>query len=151
MNLILTRTRIDQLGVFGNLADADGNFLFHTLERSYPIAVDPSENDPTEGAFGPKIPDGAYDCVRGTHTLEPTPIHPDPQPFSTFMITGVVGHTGLLFHIANRASELKGCVAVGEDIVGSMLMNSGEAFQRLMQLQEGLDSFKIQFQTSIAL
>jgi hypothetical protein len=140
------RTRIDQLGVFGELTDADGNFLFHTLEHSYPILSDPSGT-----SFTPKIPDGGYTCLPGTFTLAPTKRNPDPKPFSTFQIMGVVGHTDLLFHVGNYNADSSGCVLLGEDLAGSMLLNSSAAFDKFMGLQGGLDSFKIQFQTTIAL
>jgi hypothetical protein len=95
--------------------------------------------------FPAKIPNGVFDCVRGIHALE------DGVPFETFEITGVEGHSGLLFHWGNYNKNSKGCVCTGEDFVDApkssvhedMVTNSRATFAKLMTLQTGVDRFQL--------
>lgn len=130
MNLTLIRRDHKSVGIFGELQDADGRHLAVTLEHAYP--------DGNEG-FCAKIPDGEFKCVLGGHLL-----HGMTTPFETFEITGVEGHSNLLFHWGNWNQDSEGCVLVGEDVVGgNMITNSRETFSKLMAIQSGLDEFQL--------
>jgi hypothetical protein len=91
----------------------------------------------------PKIPTGTYECLRGVHQLAPTAISPKPQPFETFEITGVEGHSGLLFHTGNFSEDSRGCVLLSLGRNEKMLINSREGFERFMQAQAGCDNFTL--------
>lgn len=128
MNLILTRTQHKECGVFGELTDESGAFGAVTLEHAYPDG---------NGGFTAKIPDGEFKCVRGGHLL-----HGMTTPFETFEITGVEGHSNLLFHWGNWNKDSEGCILVGEDVVGGdMITNSRAKFAGFMDLQAGLADF----------
>jgi hypothetical protein len=131
MDLKLTRKQFISDGVFSELSDADGNLIAHTLEHAY------LQDD---GSYLPKIPNGTYTCVRGMHQLDGM-----TQPFSTFEITGVQGHTNLLFHVGNYNSDSEGCVLLGLAVSWSgshqIIINSKVTFTKFMQLQSGLDKF----------
>jgi uncharacterized protein DUF5675 len=133
MNLTLKREVYGANGIFGSLFSIDNSILLFTLEHAYDDG----------GEFVPKIPIGTYECVRGIHQLEPTSINPKPQPFSTFEITGVVGHTNLLFHTGNFNEDSAGCVLVATGRNEHMLTNSREGFERFMDAQTGCDSFEL--------
>ncbi len=121
MNLVLTRTERCPEGVFGELRDEAGELVCVTLERTF------------NGL--PKLPPGTYLCRRGEHRLKHGP------KFITFEITGVDGHFGILFHVANWAHELDGCVAVGTRRGRECVLASRQAFAKFMALQEGVDEF----------
>lgn len=123
MTLRLHRTERKESGVFGELLDSSGKRLCLTLEHSYHLV--------------PKIPAGVYTCVRGMHSLHVG------QPFVTFEITGVPGHSGLLFHRGNQGDDSKGCVLLGQDRVGDFLERSALAFNSFMALLEGQDTFNL--------
>jgi hypothetical protein len=108
-----------------------GGVRFSTLEHAFLSPVD---------TYLPIIPQGNYVCVRGTHCLH------NGIPFETFEITGLDGHTGLLFHPGNYNQDSSGCVLVGQDMeIGSIAMvtNSKASFAKFMSLQEGCDRFTI--------
>lgn len=123
MDLHLVRTECTDEGIFGELRDASGKRLCYTLEHSYD--------------FKPKVPAGLYKCVRGMHALRPG------HPFVTFEITGVEGHTGILIHPGNTEEDSKGCVLVGQQKEGRALLKSRLAFNCLMGLLEGLNTFDL--------
>lgn len=133
MNLILTHKRFQEDGIFGELAAESGALLAVTLEHSY-------DNQP-------KLQPGTYICVRGMHRL-----HGMASDFETFEITGVVGHTNILFHWGNWNSDSEGCVLLGEKIQPSinhanstlMITNSKVIFAMLMALQVGVNSFSLE-------
>jgi len=102
-------------GIFGELVDSDGNIIAQTLEHAYGNDAD---------GWIPKIIDGEYLCVRGMHRL-----HNKTEDFETFEITGVEGHTNLLFHCGNYDNDSDGCVLLGLGIGSEapgiqMLINS---------------------------
>ena len=91
------------------------------------------------------MPHGTYKCVRGTHQLE------GGGPFTTFEITGVPGHTGVLFHPGNTELDSRGCECLGMSL-GEIVTNQGpldavlqsrEAFQEFMIYQDGCDEFTL--------
>lgn len=121
MNLTLTRKSFELYGVFGELSDEDGNVVAVTLEHSF--------------SNSPKLPVGTYECVRGEHKLH------NLNPFTTFEITEVPGHTGILFHKGNWNNDSEGCVLLGSRIGIGCILESSAAFNKFMELQQGVDSF----------
>lgn len=131
----LSRLSSDEFGCFSQLLRDDSTLLAVTLEHSYPL-----EN----GGYAPKIPVGSYVCVRGTHQLH------NGVPFETFEITGVPGHTGLLFHKGNLERDSEGCVLLGQTQSGAAVLHSEAAFEQFMAVQEGLDSFPLEVVSDVA-
>lgn len=139
MILTLDRRENRDDGVFGELLDQSQNFLMVTLEHSYKDNL-------------PKIPDGQYECKRGMHALksffdaEGKQIKPS---FETFEIENVPNRTNILFHVGNYEEDSEGCVLLGSAIgwksekKGKMIMASGVAFKKFMQLLDGLDTFTL--------
>ena len=87
------------IGVFGAFMDGEIPFcvaLTHAYAKGRPIV-------------GP----GSFLCQLGTHVLDV----PGAQPFQTYEIKGIDGHSGLLFHPLNKESESKGCIGLGESFV----------------------------------
>lgn len=135
--------RIDRVstGIFGELNAEDESLSLYTLEHAYPVQ---SDGILSSTVFAPKIPVGTYTCVRGTHQLKPTPTHPNPTPFETFEITGVEGHTNLLFHVLNFNSESEGCIGLGLERDGCKdILHSGAAFEKFMEAQTGVNTFTL--------
>ncbi len=135
MDMTLIRSRDAEDGIFGELSSSDGFFKCVTLEHAYA--------NQTMDLFIPKIPPGVFICVRGSHQLEGM-----SAPFETFEITGVPGHTNLLFHVGNYNRDSNGCVLVGDKVVKfpsgmSMITNSREVFTDFMDFQEGFDVFEL--------
>jgi hypothetical protein len=130
MNLVMLRETYDKDGIFSQLWLGDEMAV--TLEHSYWIG----------DTWVAKIPLGEFVCVRGQHRL-----HGMNEDFETFEITGIEGHSNLLFHWGNFNKDSEGCVLLGEkitDIGGSkMVTNSRMVFRKFMQLQAGIDSFSL--------
>ena len=123
MNLHLVRKELSEEGIFGELLDETGVLIAYTLEHSY--------------SCHPKVPVGTYECVRGMHSLSLG------SPFETFEVTGVPGHSGILFHCGNTQSDSSGCILVGSHRYGNTITESRLAFQRFIKLQEKTDSFTL--------
>lgn len=121
--MILTRTRFTEQGIFGELT-TDGRFLGVTLEHSFQCE--------------PALPEGEYVCVRGLHRLEGM-----TSGFETFEITGVPGHSGILFHVGNYNRDSKGCVLLGERALDTMILESEKSFQAFMASLSGVDRFPL--------
>lgn len=129
MDLVLHRKshRVD--GVFGEMTNERGDFIAVTLERAYPPD------------FSPKILAGIYICKRYN-----SPKH----GYEVFVLTGenADGHFYEI-HIGNYNEDSDGCilVALGNgfkgDQKGRMITASKAAFDKIMQLQDGLDSFTL--------
>lgn len=135
MNLSLTRISFRSDGIFSKLTTASGAELAVTLEHAFP-SVDGT-------CWTPKIPNGVYTCKRGMHQLPN-----GAPPFETFEITGVAGHTGLLFHIGNKNADSEGCVLPGSMIStqpdgSKWVMNSGLTFSSLMRVQADCNEFQL--------
>jgi hypothetical protein len=134
VKLKLLRTIYSADGIFGQLCDEAGNLICSTLEHSYSDGY---------GGFGSKIPLGTFQCIRGLHEL-----HGMTKPFSTFEVTGVKGHKGILFHTGNRNADSEGCILLGLAIIrgGSFreLTGSVLAFNKFSELVKGLDSFTLE-------
>lgn len=133
MNLILKRNEVGPDGVFGTLRDENGNLIAKTLEHAF--------GDDQTG-YRSIIPIGTYQCIRGDHKL-----HGMDDDFTTYEISGVAGHTGLLFHWGNLNKDSEGCVLLGEDAIrapeGHMLTKSRITFAKFMGFQDGCDSFTL--------
>lgn len=131
MDLVLERRKFTNYGVFSQLYDATNHVVAVTLEHAYL----------GENGYEPKIPSGVYSCVRGTHCLH------NGVPFETFEITGVAGHSNLLFHAGNFNNDSEGCVLVGDNIVANgsteMITDSKITFKKFMQMQEGVSEFTL--------
>jgi hypothetical protein len=125
-DMVLARREYRPDGIFSTLTD--GTSSWSTLEHAY---------EDFDGRWGPKIPPGLYTCVRGMHVLA------DGVPFTTFEITGVVGHTGLLFHAGNFDRDSEGCVLIGEEEQGAMVTNSRAALAAFLASRVGVYSFQL--------
>jgi hypothetical protein len=131
MDLTLKRLQFRADGIFSDLK-AGESLVAQTLEHAY------------EGAgWVPKIPYGAFKCVRGAHRL-----HGMTEDFETFEITGVQSHTNLLFHWGNFNKDSEGCILLGRSIARApdqtqMVTESRESFARFMRLQEGVKEFTL--------
>jgi len=129
MDMFLKRNAAVAEGIFGSLSTAGGTHLFATLEHAY---------EQPDGTYAPKLPPGTYACVRGQHQLAHM-----AQPFTTFEITGVPGHTNILFHVGNYNEDSEGCVLVGAVRSDNMITHSKMAFEAFMDLQSGVDQFNL--------
>jgi len=130
MNLRLLRNKAVQNGVYGTLLDESGQEVAVTLEHAYLQ---------TDGSYCAKIPKGEYTCVRGQHALPSRPA----VTFETFEITGVPGHTGILFHKGNYNTDSEGCVLLGSYMGPGCILESALAFAHFLDIQAGCDSFAL--------
>jgi hypothetical protein len=132
VDLKLERVQRRSDGIFSHLLDDKDNIIAYTLEHAY-------EQD---GQYSPKIPNGEFKCVRGQHRL-----HGMTEDFTTFEITGIEGHSNLLFHWGNYNKDSEGCVLVGDAIIDSsgseMITHSRATFEKFMELEQGLDFFTL--------
>lgn len=134
MSLTLTRKEYREDGIFSELTDESGALVACTLEHAYPM----------DGSFQPKIPMGKFTCKRGLHRLENM-----TQDFETFEITGVEGHSNLLYHFGNFNKDSSGCILLGTAFGqngaqgAKMILCSRVAFKQFMTLQEGVNSFEL--------
>lgn len=133
MNLRVNRTQTRADGIFGELFDENNKVIAYTLEHAY---LQP------DGTYASKTPNGTYTCVKGQHQL-----HSMTHPFTTYEITGVTGHSNILFHMGNWNNDSDGCFLLGEAIVpsskGQMVTNSKNVFSEFMTLQNDVDSFQL--------
>ena len=116
--MILTRNKINEYGVFGELTQDDGTHIAYTLEHNF------------DGQ--PKVAAGTYTCVRGEHRLNGM-----TDDFTTFEITGVSDFqgrhvSGILFHWGNYNKDSEGCVLLGTGVTDTMVTNSRSAFENFM-------------------
>lgn len=135
MDMILTRHEYSVDGIFSILTDSMGIALAETLEHAYTATGDSTPF--------PKIPNGTYTCVRGAHHLGP-----QATPIETFEVTGVAGHTRILFHPGNYNRDSEGCILLGSiprapSLSQIMIYNSKESFTKFMELQKGVNTFKL--------
>jgi hypothetical protein len=123
-------------GIYGEFTFAEDTApSMVTLEHSYEQA---------DGSWDAKVPVGVYQCVRGNHRL-----HGMDHDFSTFEITGVAGHSGILFHRGNFNKDSEGCVLCGERVITQangeeMITATPHAFEEFMKRLEGIDSFTLE-------
>jgi len=130
MDLKLKRIDCQAQGVFSSLTD--GNRILYTCEHSYQSA---------DGSWGAKITPGTYLCQRGNHTLDGV------HWFSTFEVTGIEGHAGILFHSGNTEMDSEGCILLGLGFgtINGMkaVYSSAAAFAAFSSMQAGCDSFTL--------
>ena len=124
-------------GIFSELYQ-DATLFCVTLEHAF-------QND---ASWLPKVPRGAtYTCIRGMHSLDH---YNAGKPFETFEITGVVGHSGILFHPLNFNRESDGCCGPGRELkqepAGWWITRSQDAFSALMSALEGVDEFPLRIE-----
>jgi hypothetical protein len=131
MDLTLKRNDYTPEGIFSTLTDESGAVIAITLDHAY-------DSGHGDGSYQPKLRPGTYSCIRGTHRL-----HNMTHDFETFEITGVKGHTNILFHAGNFNKDSDGCVLLGNERHGDMIMNSKVTFSYFMSLQEGVDQFTL--------
>lgn len=130
MNLLLKRNDFGPAGIFGVLSSVDESFqVALTLEHSYAGKGDPI-------TYIPKLPPGEYLCVKGMHKLANM-----SQPFETFEVTNVPGHTGILFHVGNYNSDSQGCILLGATRMQYAVTMSKHTFDNFMKLQAAVESF----------
>lgn len=131
MNCVLTRTDFLDHGIYGELHQEDGTFIAYTLEHAYQTDA---------GDWAPKIPPGTYTCVLGPHRLLSM-----THDFDTYEITGVEGHSKLLFHDGNYNHDSDGCVLLGSAVnfMLHMITQSKVAFGKFLQLQDGVSEFLV--------
>ena len=137
MNVTIKRTDISEQGAFSEVYDDLARQIAVGLERAFHATKTVARE--IVDIWAPKIPEGAYECVRGKHRLDGM-----LEDFETFEITGVDGHTGLLFHWGNWTKDSDGCVLLGTTRSKDMIMESRQAFNRFMALQAGVDKFTLQ-------
>jgi hypothetical protein len=108
-----------------------------TLERSYPVA----DSSP-RGAQYVKIPAGKYACQR---------TYFQHGQYETYEVTGVEGHTRLLFHCGNAETDSDGCILVGQRFGRTLawqqhqpgVLESRLAFGEFMRLAGGTETFTL--------
>ena len=134
MDVFLNRKKAAIDGIFGELVDEQGNFIFVTLEHAY------YEN----GIFSPKIKAGVHKCVLYSKLF---PGKESRHGYDVYVLDSPddEGHYYEL-HIGcfNRDSE--GCILIGTKIGpmingGEMICGSKIAFDAFMKMQAGNDSF----------
>lgn len=137
-DMIAVRTDFRQDGIFSNLfaANKPEEIFCYSLEHAY--NDQPPGNIPN---WKPKVPPGLYLCVLGDHRL-----HSMKTSFKTYMITGVAGHTNLLFHKGNIDNDSDGCSCLGlaesYDQHGAKdVISSGLAFDKFMAFHGGESHF----------
>lgn len=120
----LIRVAVREQGAFGVLLK-DGYPFLVTIEHTY--------ND--EDSI--KIPEGKTMCHRSFFHR---------GGYKTFEVD-VVGHSRILFHIANTEKDLDGCVGVGKSFgrLGGRyaILGSREGFTEFMKALEDVDSFEL--------
>lgn len=131
MDLILTRNDYTKDGIFGTITDIDGNFVCATLEHAYP--------DDDNNHYVPKVPAGTYICTEHA---------PNRLPYTTFELMNVPKFqgnpvTGILIHIGNFNQDSDGCILVGSERNGNMIMDSKVTFAKFIALQGTEESFTL--------
>lgn len=104
-----------------------------TIERTYPLV----ESRPRGPQFV-KIPSGRYRCVRTMYHR---------GGYESFEVTGVLGHSRLLWHAGNVEEDSEGCILVGQRF-GFLsgrpcVISSRLAFGEFMRLTGGRQSFDL--------
>ena len=101
--------------------------------RAYTIERPWFENAP----FVSCIPEGSYLCRRGHF----------PKHGETFEVTGVSNRSAILFHVANVAKDVQGCIGLGARL-GVLdgywaVHGSAEAFQKFLETLDKVKSFTL--------
>lgn len=124
----LVRGAIHPDGAFGMLVQ-DGLPFALTLERTYGEQLEPQAL---------KIPPGLYVCRRRAYNR---------GGYDSYEITGVDGHTLLLFHKGNLEHDSDGCVLLGRrlGLLGGSpaILESSQAFADFMRRTAGRDAWQL--------
>lgn len=142
MDLILQRDRYESDGIFSRVTRADtGAQVCVTLDHAYPSGL-------PQYKYLPKVLPGRYLCKRRKARLKSS-----KAAFETFEVTGVKGHTGILFHAGNWNEDSEGCFLTGDKVLvtsqdrdgvdgpDELVSNTRVAFQRFMELQGDAQEF----------
>ena len=140
MNLKLQRVFYEDDGIISNCFDENRQLLMVTLEHAYPSGL-------PNYKWLPKLMPGKYVCVRGMHRLRSM-----TKDFETFEVTGVPGHTGILFHHGNWNEDSEGCILTGDNLDAAkrngkdqdLVVNTFPAFNRFMAAQKNVDRFMLE-------
>lgn len=132
-DLELVRVSVSHDGAFGVLLLDGVPAGPVTIERTYPVA--PST---PKGPQLVKIPPGTYSCHRTVFYR---------GGYDTYEITGVVGHSRLLFHRGNVEEDSDGCILVGARFgylgMRPCVLGSREGFAEFMRLTWGRSRFSL--------
>ena len=136
-DLELVRIAIKPEGAFGVILAEGLPSGLVSLERTYPeYGLDP------QGPQYVKIPAGRYLCRR-------TQFH--AGGYETYEVTGVIGHSRLLFHRGNVEADTEGCILLGQRfgfVRGSTgILESALAFAVFLRLTAGRSSFEFEVRT----
>jgi len=128
---VLTRLDMSQFGTFGQFT-TDTSISFFSLERPW------LDNKPNISC----IPPGIYTCSMSWSPRFGRPL---------YLVGPVPGRAGIRIHPANLASQLQGCIALGEKI-GYMdgkkaLLLSQPAVRRLSEIYQN-QPFRLVIQES---
>ena len=119
-----------------------GEFYFEGSTTPFMVTVEHAYQQ-DDGSYLPKIYDGTFHCVRGTHELH------NGIPFETFEVTGVEGHSGILCcHVGNYNKDSDGCILGGEKVVAvggiQGVSNSMATFHSYMAELHGVSEFDLE-------
>jgi len=130
MEALLERFCYSVMGTFGILKVFLGDhviFQCFTVERPW------ADNKRMESC----VPCGRYALVPAVHHIST----PDPDDdYDVYEISGVSERSAIHIHIANKASDVFGCVGLGTDL-GALrgtwaVLNSKRAFNEFMEVME---------------
>jgi hypothetical protein len=130
MDFTLKRSKPEADGVFGVLLDSSGKQIAVTLEHAFLML---------DGVYEPKVAAGVYTCERHA---------PNRLPYTTFELQNVPDFldkpvTGILIHIGNYNADSDGCLMLGSERNGDMIMDSKVTFNNFMALTSSIDSFTL--------
>jgi len=140
MDITLKKTSCDETGFFGELLSPAGAHLIYVASHAY-------QQD--DGSWAMKVQPGQYLCVGGMHQIMNGPNHTLGQPFKTFEVTGVVGHSGILLgHVGNWPQlDSDGCFLTGLAIATlsgkPAVISSTAAYNQFMSTQLGVSQFTL--------
>lgn len=138
MKLKLYRQLAQEDGIFSVLKKEHRTEVAQTLERAYEMI-----NGDQHIGYIVKLQSGTYSCKRGSHRL-----HGMTHDFETFEVTGVKGHSGILFHWGNYNKDSDGCILLGERRTKfngvTMITDSKATFAKFMAMLDGIDSFELE-------
>jgi hypothetical protein len=136
ITLELVRLAVVSDGAFGILK-LNGLPWLATLERTYPVAGCVLQ--------GVKIPSGVWRCERTRF---------ERGGYDTFEITGIEGHSRLLFHVLNVETESEGCIGLGLSFgwLGGhwAILDSRAGFADFMRRLDGVQEFVLTVRNDVA-
>ena len=137
-DLQLVRSEKGDEGIFSELIKGSGWWWLCSVEHAY---------QQPDGSWQPKVPPGTYTCVLGDHVVA-------GQPIRTYEITGVPGHSGILFHKGNWQENSEGCVCLGRSIDAldgrKAVLDSRGAFSDFLTWADNRPSFTLEVKDGLA-